>query len=365
VHARLIGVLGAVAAAGAVGVAAWGVAGAAVAGGQAAAGRAGAMVPGSGSGFAVAAVSFWSPARGIALGGVGCSYGRPCAARLMITADGGRRWRFVRAAAVDVTGGRPARSVSHVLFVSAGRGWLYGPALWSTRDGGGRWRKLSLGGAVNAMAASAGRVYAVVSRPGKAPELFASPAGRDTWARVGQVSGDVLAVYGRSAWLGSSRYLWATANGVRWHKYPFRCPASARGVGLASITAAGPARLLLLCLGTPAGPQQVKDLMGSANGGRTTHLIRSLQLPGDGGVIAVPPGRPRIITLGTEYYLDTSANGGKTWTMKPVEAGGGAPWNSLSYLSQSAGWAEVGGPPTFDALLRTTNAGRSWHRVRP
>ena len=206
----------------------------------------------------------------------------------------------------------------------------------------------------------------VVSPPGgKAAELFTSPASRNSWTRVRQVSGGrVLAAHGRSAWLGSNRNLWATSNGVRWHKYQFRCPAEARGIGLASISAASPARVLFLCLGSPAGPQQAKDLLGSSNGGRTIHLIRSLQLGGDTGVIAVPPGRPELITLGTEYYLDTSANGGKTWTMLSVPAGGGAPWNSLSYLSPTAGWAEVGQPPGYDALFRTTNAGRTWHRIR-
>lgn len=362
-HARLMGVLGAVAAAGAVGLATSAAAGAAAARGQLA-DRAGEMTPNAGSGFAVAAVSFWAPARGVALGGVGCTFGQACAARLMITADGGERWRFLRAAAADVIGGRPAVSVSRVLFVTARLGWLYGPALWSTRDGGARWHKLSLGGTVKAMAASGGRVYAVVSRSGQAPELFASPVSRDSWKRVGHVSGHVLAVYGRSAWLGSNRYLWATANGVRWHKYAFRCQPGARSPGLASITAASPARILLLCLGPPAGPQQAKALMGSANGGRTSRLIRSLTLPGDGGVIAVPPLRPRVITLGTEYYLDTSTDGGKTWTTKLIQAGGGAPWTSVFYPSPATGWAEVGGPPTFDALLRTTNAGRTWHRVR-
>jgi photosystem II stability/assembly factor-like uncharacterized protein len=323
------------------------------------------LLSGSAAGFAPAAVSFWSAGRGVALGGVSCRQGGPCAARLTATSDGGAHWHFLPAPAVSVVGGRHARSVSHVLFTSARRGWLYRSALWSTRDGGGHWRKIVLGGAVETMAASAGKVYALVSQPaGRAPELFTTLAGRDSWARVGHVSGRVLAVYGRSAWVGSARHLWATADGRHWHEYPFRCPAKARSVGLASIAAASPERVLFLCLGEPAGPMQVKDLLGSANGGRTSHLIRSLPLGGDGGVIAVPPGRPRVITLGTEYYLDSSADGGKTWTRKLVTAGGGAPWNSLAYLTRAVGWAEVGTPPTFNGLLHTTNAGRTWRPIR-
>jgi len=365
-HARVMRAIRVAAAAGALavaGLAGSGGAGAAFAGGHAAV-RAGGPAANASAGFAVASVSFWSPASGVALGGVGCSYGTPCAARLMATADSGARWQFLRAPAVSVAGGSSGLSVSRVLFTGTRRGWLYRPALWFTGDGGAHWRKLSLGGAVEAMAAGGGKVYAVVSRPGsKVPELFASPAGGNSWARVGQVSGRVLAVYGRSAWLATSNYVWATANGVKWHKFPFRCPARAGGVGLAGIAAASPARVLFICLGSPAGPQQVKVLLGSANGGRTSRVIRTLPLDGDGAVIAVPPGRPSQITLGTEYYLDHSANGGKTWTVKAVAAGGGAPWNTLTFLSPAAGWAEVGGPPTYDALLHTINAGRTWRKI--
>lgn len=363
-HARRLGALSAVVVAGALatgavtGAGAAGAAGAATGGGRPA-------VRVSSRGFAVASVSFWSPAQGVALGGVACGNGTPCAARLMITGNGGARWQFLRAPGADVLGGGPSRSVSRVLFTSARRGWLYGPALWSTSNGGASWRKLALGGTVDAMADGAGRAFAVVAPgPGKARELFTSPAGRDSWTRVRDVSGDVLAVDGPSAWLGSSHYLWATGNGKRWRKYPFSCPAATRSTGLVSIAPASRTRVLFLCLGAPAGPQQAKDLIVSTNAGKTSHLLRALQLPGDTAVIASPPGRPRVIALGTEYYLDTSANGGATWSRKLVAAGGGAPWNSLSFLSPAAGWAEVGQPPTYDALYRTTNSGRSWHRVR-
>ena len=92
------------------------------------------------------------------------------------------------------------------------------------------------------MAAAAGNVYAVVSPDpfdGKPQELYRSPAGQDAWARVGTMTGDPfasLAVSGKAAWFGTSTHLWATADGVRWHKYPFRCPGT--GYGLSGIAAA-------------------------------------------------------------------------------------------------------------------------------
>ena len=184
-----------------------------------AAAPAGAAVP---AGFRPSSASFYAPAAGVVLGGVGCLPARPCPARLVATTDGGARWRFLDA---------PAAPVTVVMFASPHDGWLYGQTgqygervagLWATDDGGGHWRELSLGGGViESMAASAGIAYAVVSPPGGlADELFASPAGRNAWARVGDLSvstdtGSALAVSGRSAWFGGGTSLWATADGIR------------------------------------------------------------------------------------------------------------------------------------------------------
>lgn len=353
-------------------LAASGLAGAGAAGAAPGAGQ----QPEAGSGMAVsasfgpAAASFWSPARGVVLGGAGCAAGHACRVRLAVTADGGGHWHFLAAPAISLYG----PGVSRVLFATSRTGWLYGPALWSTHDGGAHWRKLSAGGAVESMAASAGEVYAVVAPPGGKPEeLLASPAGRDAWARVRHFTArfGILAVSGRAAWFGngggqierSSPYLWATADGAHWHKYPVRCPAPYDRDGLASIAAASPSDVFFLCLSDAAAGQQGKAVLRSVNGGKTEHLAGTAPTGGVGGVIAAPPRRPAVITLASEYSLDRSADGGKTWSAKYVGIGGGAPWNSLSYVSRTVGWAEVGEPP-YSGLLRTRDAGRTWHQVR-
>jgi hypothetical protein len=317
------------------------------------------------AGFRPSAASFYSPASGVVLGGVGCLSGKPCKARLVATTDSGARWSFLRAPDVPVT---------QVTFADRRNGWLYGGrGLWATHDRGAHWRKLSVArGVIDSMAASAGTAYAVVMPPGGKPdELFASPAGRDAWARVGHLTArfGILAVSGRAAWFGnggglidgSSPYLWATTNGARWHKYPVRCPAPYNFNGLASIAAVTPSDVFFLCLGDAAAGQQGKAVLRSVNGGRTTHLAGTPPISGFGGVIALPPRRPQVITLGTEFFLDRSGDGEKTWTAKAAD-GGGAPWNSLTYLSRTAGWAEFGSAP-YSELLRTTNAGVTWHQV--
>ena len=92
------------------------------------------------AGFRPAWASFLSPGSGFVLGGVGCTPGKACTARLVATTDGGARWHVVKAPAVRLSDLSAGGSVSRVVFASARVGWLYGPGLWSTRDGGADWR---------------------------------------------------------------------------------------------------------------------------------------------------------------------------------------------------------------------------------
>jgi YVTN family beta-propeller protein len=332
------------------------------------------------AGFLPAWSSFYSPASGVVLGGVGCTGGPACQARLAATTDAGARWHPVTAPDVLLFNqagylyGQASR-VSGVVFASPRDGWLYGPALYATHDGGARWSRLSPGGRIDTMAVSAATAYAVVSPPGGKPEqLFASPAGTNAWARVGAMTARraLLAVSGKAAWFAQgtidagSTYVWATADGTHWHKYPFQCPKSGLGTGtvdygLSSVAAASPADVVFSCTGGEAMHFSDKEVLASANGGKTVHLTGRPPTLGIGGVIAVPPHRPGLITLATEYAVDHSANGGKTWK-QVLFNGGGASLTSLSFLNVTVGWAvEPEGLNT--RLMQTTNAGATWHQV--
>lgn len=323
--------------------------------------------------------SFYAPAAGVVLGGAGCTGGPACRARLPASTDGGARWHPVIAPDVflfnqagDLDG--QSSSVARVVFASGRDGWLYGPGLYATRDGGAHWSRLSLGGAVDTMAVSAGTAYAVVSTPGKPSKLFASPADGNAWHRVGALTARnaILAVSGRAAWFAQgtddagSTYVWATTDGRHWHKYPVGCPASGHGTGtidygLSSIAAASPADVGFLCIGGESMHFSDKEVLASSDGGKTASLAGRPPTLGVGGVIAVPPRRPGLITLATEYAVDHSADGGKTWK-QVLFNGGGASLTSVAFVSATVGWAvEPGGAKS--RLMRTTNAGATWQPV--
>jgi photosystem II stability/assembly factor-like uncharacterized protein len=323
------------------------------------------------AGFGPSSASFLSVRTGFVLGGVGCRIQRACTARLVATADGGAHWRFRKAPAVRFfdsaagTRGQGSR-VSSVVFASRRDGWLYGPGLWSTRDGGARWRRISLGGGIDAMAASGGMAYAVVSpRGGGREELYASPAGQDGWARAGPMTARsaILAVSGRAAWFGTSTHLWATADGADWHRYPFGCPGASY-YGLSGIAAASPSHVVFLCTGNGAAGSLSKEVLTSSDGGQTVHLAGHAPLGGGTDGIAVPPHRARVITLAAvsgANFLDRSADGGKIWTEVTYPLHGY--WSSLSYVSRTVGWIVAGqsGLGSGNQLWRTSDAGRTWH----
>ena len=362
------------------------------------AGAAGAADPaqaaGVPAGFQPMSASFLSPSSGFVLGGVGCAHGNPvCWARLAATTDGGAHWHFAGATDVLLFYGAgdlltQASRVSGVVFANSRDGWLYGPALYATHDGGAHWQRISLGGnivpslggGVTAMAASAGTAWAVVDPDpfhGLADELYRSPVGTNAWARVGTMTAAqaVFAVSGRAAWFanstetGSGEYVWATADGVHWNKYPFSCPGTYyQSAGIAPVS---PSHVLFLCAFPQGMFQTEKEVLLSVNGGRTEHLIGPAPMGGDVSGFAVLPDRVTMITIAVVTpgpdYLYRSANGGKTWTRVAVPyTGGGVSLSSLSYLSPTVGWMVIGGPFSGgeSLLLRTTDAGATWYRVR-
>jgi photosystem II stability/assembly factor-like uncharacterized protein len=334
------------------------------------------------AGFEPASASFPSAASGFVLGAVGCQpQQEECTAQLVATTDGGARWGLL--STPDIPLFNPAgdmltqaSSVRSVVFASEQYGWLYGPGLWSTSDGGAHWTQVSLGaaivpslgGGVAAMAVAAGTAYAVISPDpfdGQPDQLFSSPVGQNAWTRVGSMTGSILAVSGQAAWFASGTDLWATADGAHWHELPFGCPQTY--YGLVGIAAASPTQVVFLCAGDGAAGSVDKDVLSSSDGGMTVQLAGQAPFPGDPYAIAMPPGQDSIITLAAASgasFLDRSTDGGTTWAGASYNTGGQA-WGSLSYVTPTVGWVVLGGPADGGSgqLLQTTDAGATWHPV--
>jgi photosystem II stability/assembly factor-like uncharacterized protein len=334
--------------------------------------------------FEAQSASFVSAKTGFVLGTRNCSR-LPCTALLEKTNDGGATWTSVPAPAVSLVPrftASPASAVSSVRFENASDGWLFGPSLWATANGGKHWHKVTaVPGQIVDLAVSDGEVY-VSAEPARGglnqARLYESRVGSSIWRRVPKVAPlNLLTAFGKSVWAGSANGvtpgLWTSRDsGRHWSKLSFRCPRIA--LSASAVAAASRSDVAIACSdqGYPQPGLSVKEVFTSTDGGRAFHLAgKPGKVPEAGQVygLAMPPGNPKRITLNAASgasYLYQSANGGKTWTTLAYYDGG-LGFNDLAYASATTGYViHFMGTPVIaysDGLMKTTNAGRSWKNV--
>lgn len=131
------------------------------------------------AGFEPAAVSFVSPSRGWVLGRSGCS---DCAG-LLRTRDGGVHWTALPAPPAPLGYySRSANAVTDVAFAGDANGFLYGPGLLATHNGGRSWARQPLP-SVQAVRVGAGYAYALTRYDGSAG-LWRTAIGASRWAQL-------------------------------------------------------------------------------------------------------------------------------------------------------------------------------------
>ncbi len=344
-----------------------------------------AAAPASGNppptGFEAQSASFVSARTGFVLGTRQCSE-LPCTALLEKTVNGGATWTKVPGPAVSLVPSfttSPASAVSSVRFENANDGWLLAPGLWATTNGGKKWHRVkAVPGEIIDLAVSDGEVYAS-AEPATGgldrARLYESRVGSSKWRRVPKVAPqNLLTVFGHSVWAGSANGvtpgLWtSTDSGRHWSRLSFHCPKIA--LSASPLAAASSSDVAIACSdqGYPQPGLSVKEVFTSKNGGRTFHLAGQPPEAGQVYGLAMPPGKPRVITLNAASgasYLYRSANSGKTW-QEHVYYDGGVGFNDLAYVTATTGYViHFMGSPVIansDGLMKTTNAGRTWKNV--
>lgn len=136
------------------------------------------------AGFAAKSVTFVSQSTGFVLGTAPCASGS-CLA-VARTDDGGRTWSGVPAPAARYANNvTDSEGVHSIRFATADDGWIFGPELWSTHDGGAHWTKqspLAGAGAVWALEAANGTAHAAVFDPSSPSiRLLTTGVTSDSW----------------------------------------------------------------------------------------------------------------------------------------------------------------------------------------
>jgi photosystem II stability/assembly factor-like uncharacterized protein len=315
-------------------------------------------------------LSFTDPLHGYALG-ARCD-AKTCRPVLRRTDDGGYVWRVAPGPAVTW----PANSdydttFTGVTFADDRNGWVFGPDLLATHDGGLHWKALGI------------RTLDVVARDGYAwavgeecavqfctTEVSRSPVGSDTFRGSGTAGRDATfaAVDGQHAYLvesaitatrvpraSSAPRLLATADGGNtWTERTNPCPkAMSRAVAASSF-----ADVWVVCIDAVGGSQQQHPIAHSTDGGRHWTTVD----PDTNGVIdtfaAVGPRLVFRAESGLIGGVKVSRDGGRIWRQMPDEGDPQGRLHAFGILDGTHGYALY----QEDVFLVMTD-GASWHRM--
>lgn len=342
------------------------------------------------SGFEPGSVTFVSATTGFVIGVDSTCAAGSCVA-LARTSDAGSTWVSLPtppAAYVNRFGtSATAPAVSEVRFADALDGWIYGPSLFATHDGGAIWQQLDLGGSVVALETSGGFVDAVVSpcstqetcsgslRLEQAPATGGSFTTVLTGPTVQSTSEGVLALslhapvgFVNLSGVGSPQYgLWATrslANSSGWSPFPDPCAGSAED-SLAAFVAPDVTSLYSLCGGEGAAGSAMKEVVKTQSGHST--VVGQPPPGGDPESLAATSSGTLVVSAASgASELYRSADGGTTWSTLTFDDGG-IGFKDLGFTSSRQGVVVHGqpGPPGEYAsqLLMTYDGGATWQAV--
>jgi len=313
-------------------------------------------------------VTFDSPTEGFVLATTACA--RPPCTTIERTRDGGRTWAAVRASTMPVNG------VKRIRFGSSHDGWLFGPSLYATHDGGGTWRAVTMPGPVLALEAAGGRVFAVVGScpsgtQGCQPDdvhLWRADQTGDHWTEVPGVAGrsaaadpSPLVLHGHAGWLLLGDALFSTTDGSTWSRTPSPCPPD---TSMASVAAPGTA-VGFLCIDGAAAGSTEKTLVVSTDGGRTTRVAGAPPRGGSSSSLAGLTTQTWIVasSSGASWFY-RSTDGGRTWPGVTTYTDGGAGFTEFGFTTASQGVAIHRIDEASSELLMSRNGGITWSTIK-
>ncbi len=361
-------------------------------------------VPGN---FAASSVTWVSTNDGWVIGQAGtpghCANGDPdnCTS-VAYTTDGGKTWHGQ--SAPDTSGPDGAQGVSELRFYNGTDGWAFGPALWSTHDGGASWQQVNTGGQlVTDLETVDGRAYALfatcaspqtawsdgVAHGCSSFTLETTTAGADAWTDVAGVPATMPVPAGGGTGVielsGTTGYLitpddtlysgpvsggtWSEVAALPCTSAVYQNNALAHPVLLATagLTSSGATRLALVCgQQTSSGYASVSYISDDdganwtvqsqlgTNGSALLGAPQSLAATSSGTLILGTGSGIRLLPLdGTQWQTAGVAS--------PPPAKYGFSYVGMTTASQ--GVALSADPDTYNEIWMTTDGGQTWNPV--
>ncbi|MDA8080234.1 MAG: hypothetical protein M0Z96_01270 [Actinomycetota bacterium] len=345
------------------------------------------------SGFEPESATFVSSTVGFVLGISNCT-GSPCLT-IARTQDGGKTWLAIPAPNVPLAQGplltTNSSAVSRIRFVNILDGYLYGPSLYSTYDGGTTWHRVTLSGApssygVNSLETNGTTTYLIAGNPNTALPgaelLYSSPATQDAFTQLAQPTfspgwlprvvtnpfGTLIAVNDNKGDL----YYQATGTTTWTHLNPdcLNGIPTNPAVALATpVAGSSDPQIILACGGDAGAGTQEKTIVKSGNLATFTPTSGKPPLGGILGAIASPDGNTIAVTASSgATFLYLSTDGGTTWkTVISSATFGGAPIHDLGFTTNTQGFAIEGNATTAGLVssdfIMTHNGGVTWQQV--
>jgi photosystem II stability/assembly factor-like uncharacterized protein len=337
-------------------------------------------------------VTFISPQVGLVIGLAPC--GDVQCLRLAKTVDAGHSWTWMTSANLSsLAQAIPLTSATdqwRLRFADAENGWISGPLLLATHNGGRTWTRIELpglgsqNGFVGALEAADGRVFAEVAEGTDQNTfgpvvLFSSAVSSDSWAAVESVTtgpagypGGISIAQG-SIWammhpgvvtqqaIEAHSLLYHSSDGVTWHSSPLPCPPTT----VASVAAATSSHVFIVCSGGVAAGSQDKTAYLSTDGGANYKRVGDPPFAGDFDEVAASPLAFAVAAASGATYIYTSFNDGHDWATTQLPDFGGFPLTDLGFTTTTQGVAIFGDPinPQYLQLLMTRDGGHTWKTI--
>ena len=345
------------------------------------------------SGFEPESTSFVSTSVGFVLGISSCSTGS--CTTIARTENGGKTWLQIPAPSVPLAQGplitTDSSAVSKIRFVNILDGYVFGPNLFTTHDGGATWHKVTLPGVpssygVMSLETNATSTFLIAGNPDTAVPgadyLFTSPASQDNFSLQSSPSFPA----GAPAKLTTNPYGTLISVNDRKGDFYFEGSGQSSWTHITTNCSSGVPTNPVAALSTPAAgssaPQIVLGCGGDAGAGsqqktvvKSTNLSTFTPVPSDppiSGVltgIASPNGETIAVTAASgATFLYLTTNGGQSWqTIIQNPAFGGAPFHDLGFTTTTQGFTVEGnaskaGVQTSEFLM-THNGGQTWQTI--
>jgi hypothetical protein len=299
------------------------------------------------------------------------------------TDDYGHSWYGVPAPVAGPPDG--ARGVSQIRFLNTRDGWVFGPELWATHDGGQTWTRIPTHGlrvtALETRGSAAYAVWAKCSGGGASYAaqctsftLYTAPAQGDDWQPVPGATANLTAGGAPSSALlllaGSGSYLLPPGGGLVAGPAAGNGPWQPAAAGLlgapcapgvpgqpggALLAETGTGRLVLLC--TTAGGGSAGGVFASTDGGRSWQPAG--QATAAGTATSLSGSLSGALILATSQGIAISPDGGSTWQAAQVAS---TPPGGFSYVGMTTAQQGVAVPadPGQHAVWITYDGGRTW-----